>query len=389
MDGHPPRPECVRHWREIESAERATHPKTGETRGYYASFSRALGLRRLGVHHLRLMPGERSSPPHAERDEEEYALVLEGTPDLYTDGWLTPLKPLQSVGWPNGTGIAHCLINNTGKPVRMLIIGEASRYVSQVFFPSDRELNLWAGSVGKLWSGHPVRSFGPHDGKADAVRGTPAPPQHFAKRKPPFVIDWKAIQGEDNNHYPGSDELLAVGARVGRQAGLARLGIWIDELKPGRRSSFPHAEADEEEFVFVLQGNPHVWLDGHLHQLEAGDCVGWPDRTGLSHVVINNSDKTVRLLVAGEASRQMGRVYYPLNPERMAELKAKNRDWVPEGKRKLGPHDGLPDALREALAAKVKRKAKTTPVAPKGAPRRAAKPAANKAKSKQPTKLRQ
>ena len=39
-------------------------------------------------------------------------------------------------------------------------------------------------------------------------------------------------------------------------------------LEPGHRSSLPHAEATEEECVYVLEGNPSAWIDGELHPLE-------------------------------------------------------------------------------------------------------------------------
>ena len=37
---------------------------------------------------------------------------------------------------------------------------------------------------------------------------------------------------------------------------------------PGRRTSYPHAESAEEEFVYVLEGHPDVWIDGTLHHLD-------------------------------------------------------------------------------------------------------------------------
>src|SRR5262245_64118036 len=64
-----------------------------------------------------------------------------------------------------------------------------------------------------------------------------------------------------------------------------------ERLMPGRRVSWPHAEADEDEFVFVIEGEPDLWIDGELRRLKAGDGVGFPSGTGISHTFINNSDK--------------------------------------------------------------------------------------------------
>jgi len=46
-----------------------------------APLSAALGITRLGIHHVRLLPGRRTSYPHAESTEQEFVYVLEGKPD--------------------------------------------------------------------------------------------------------------------------------------------------------------------------------------------------------------------------------------------------------------------------------------------------------------------
>lgn len=72
------------------------------------------------------------------------------------------------------------------------------------------------------------------------------------------------------------DELLSIGSPFGKVFGLKRLGIHHELLPPGRRTSWPHAEKTEEEFVYVIEGTPDVWIDGNLHQLNPGDGVGFP-----------------------------------------------------------------------------------------------------------------
>ena len=52
-----------------------------------------------------------------------------------------------------------------------------------------------------------------------------------------------------------------------KHAGFARLGIHHIRLEPGHRTSFPHAESAEDEFVYVIAGTPDVWLDGVVHRL--------------------------------------------------------------------------------------------------------------------------
>lgn len=65
-------------------------------------------------------------------------------------------------------------------------------------------------------------------------------------------------------------------ADFGRALGTEKLAIHWVKLSPGKRSSTPHAESLEEEFVYVVSGSPHVWINGYIYQLESGMAVGFP-----------------------------------------------------------------------------------------------------------------
>ncbi|MBA2664723.1 MAG: cupin domain-containing protein [Bradymonadaceae bacterium] len=175
--------------------------------------------------------------------------------------------------------------------------------------------------------------------------GEHAKRQLASATRPDCILHWQEIQDADNAHYPNSDELLSIGSAFGRRFGLTRLGIHHELLPPGRRTSWPHAESGEEEFVYVIEGRPHVWLDGHLHALEPGDAVGFVAGTGLAHTFINNSDEPVRLLVVGDTNRDDNLCTYPLDRARNQEIGDFHWDDVPA--RELGPHDGMPDRLRD------------------------------------------
>ena len=163
--------------------------------------------------------------------------------------------------------------------------------------------------------------------------------------RPANVKHWKELQDPDTSTYPGDDEKLSIGASFAPAMGIFRFGVAHEVLPPGRRTSYPHAEQSEEEFVYVIEGTPDLWQDGHLHRLAPGDAVGWPSGTGIAHTLINNPNADVRLLVVGEPSRRRSGIHYPLNPKRNAELE--ERWWKDAPRHPQGPHDGLPDALRK------------------------------------------
>jgi uncharacterized cupin superfamily protein len=172
----------------------------------------------------------------------------------------------------------------------------------------------------------------------------------MADVRPACIAHWREIEAPDDSHYPGDDELMSIGAAFGRHFGLTRLGIHHERLAPGRRTSYPHAESAEEEFVYVIEGEPDVWLDGRLCRLRPGDSVGFPAGTGVCHSFLNNTDAEVRLLVVGERSKPENRIFYPRNPERRAPLGPEWWDDVPP--RGQGGHDGLTDAVRARKAAR-------------------------------------
>ncbi len=162
--------------------------------------------------------------------------------------------------------------------------------------------------------------------------------------RPPFIVS-TADLAERRHIYPQSQEQMAPNRAAGRVAGLQRIGINLQRLLPGTRSSWPHAESDEEEFVYVIEGEVQAWIDGELHAMRAGDLAAFPAGTGISHCFINNSDRDALLLVGGEVAKASNRILYPLNPSRRQDLKAEEW-WADAPARTLGTHDGLPDALR-------------------------------------------
>ena len=165
--------------------------------------------------------------------------------------------------------------------------------------------------------------------------------------RPSFIAHWSEIERPDDRHYDEDDELMSIGAPFGRRFGLTKLGIHHERLPPGRRTSFPHAESAEEEFVYVIEGEPDVWIDGHLHRLRPGDAVGFPAGTGIAHSFLNNTEAEVHLLVVGERHKAENRIFYPLHPDRRA---LHHGWWDDHPTHALGPHDGMPDLVRAAKA---------------------------------------
>lgn len=162
--------------------------------------------------------------------------------------------------------------------------------------------------------------------------------------RPPFIIASASVP-ETSHRYPHSEEYTGHARAIGKAAGLLKLGVNLTRLPPGSRSSWPHAEEKEEEFVYVLEGEVEAWIDGFVHPMRPGDFAAFPAGTGICHCFINNGAGEALLLVGGEASRPDNRIYYPLHPERRNDLPA-SEWWEEVAAREMGVHDGMPDALR-------------------------------------------
>jgi uncharacterized cupin superfamily protein len=164
--------------------------------------------------------------------------------------------------------------------------------------------------------------------------------------RPEFIRHWRDLEGADDSHYQCDTELMTIGAPLGRALGLTKIGIHHERLLPGRRTSYPHAESAEEEFVYVLEGTPDAWIDGHLHRLAPGDAVAFPAGTGICHTFLNNTADEVRLLVVGEATKAENRIRYPLNEAYEA---TRTDRWADAPARPLGPHDGIARAPNDQV----------------------------------------
>jgi len=341
------RPSFIVNWKDHLGADDGHYPDSDELLSYGCDYSGLTGLGRLGIWMDVMEPGRRSSWPHAHSKDEEFILVVEGTPEVWVDGTAHKLGSGDVVGFPAGTGIAHCFINNSDALARLLVIGDKGGKDDKIHYPLHPARNDQVKERGSYWADVPARELGGHDGKPDALRGSKSDVGAVVER-PPFIFRWDKYVGVDENHYPDSDELLCYGAEFTTPLGFAHLGVGIDILKPGRRSGWPHAHEAEEEFVLILQGTPDLWIDGELHSLGPGDAAGFPAGTGIAHSILNNTADEAHFLVAGERNLSLTGLHYPMHPARNASIG--DRHWKAADGRARGPHDGKPDALRKGEA---------------------------------------
>jgi uncharacterized cupin superfamily protein len=219
----------------------------------------------------------------------------------------------------------------------MMVIGERNVPGNRLYYP--RHVQYSANWGDDWWQDVPHREKGPHHGKPGERTAGPAMPEH----RPDCVLSFHGQEGEPDRPYGGT-EPMRIDVDFSNRFGLTRIGIHHQRLLPGRRTSFPHAESKEEEFIFILEGECDAWIDGWLHRVKEGDGVAFPAGTGIAHNFINNSAADVRMMVIGERNVPGNRLYYPRHVQYSANW---GDDWWHDApQRPLGPHDGVPDMRR-------------------------------------------
>lgn len=93
---------------------------------------------RIGVAVEELPPGKQSCPFHYHMLEEEHLLMLEGELVLRLGEDRHVIKAGDYCGFPAGRKVGHCLINESDKPARFVMIGDRNPNEVCVYPDSDK-----------------------------------------------------------------------------------------------------------------------------------------------------------------------------------------------------------------------------------------------------------
>ncbi|WP_043429388.1 cupin domain-containing protein [Cystobacter fuscus] len=91
----------------------------------FQRLARHAGLTRFGVNLTVIEPGAWSSQRHWHSHEDEFIWVLEGELTLVTDAGEEVLRPGDCVAFKRGDPDGHHLINKSGRPAKVLEIGNS------------------------------------------------------------------------------------------------------------------------------------------------------------------------------------------------------------------------------------------------------------------------
>jgi uncharacterized cupin superfamily protein len=120
---------------------------------------------------------------------------------------------------------------------------------------------------------------------------------------------------------------------LGDVFGLTHFGVNLTRLAPGGMSALRHTHSGEDEFVYVLEGEPILVTNTGETALRPGMCAGFKAGSGNAHHLINRTDRDIVYLEIGD--RNAGdTVIYPDD-----DL---GRALAPDGSRVFVHRDGRP-----------------------------------------------
>jgi uncharacterized cupin superfamily protein len=118
------------------------------------------------------------------------------------------------------------------------------------------------------------------------------------------------ISNPDFGYDPDDPEGFRAGMfRFGSRLGAERTGASVYELPPGQAVCPYHYEYGEEEWALVLEGRPTLRTPDGSEQLEPFDVAFFPRGPDGAHLIRNETDSAVRVLMWSEVVTPAATVY--------------------------------------------------------------------------------
>jgi len=114
-------------------------------------------------------------------------------------------------------------------------------------------------------------------------------------------------------NYPAPFKPVCAGRHktaLGNAAGLTQFGVNLTRLEPGAASALRHWHENEDEFVYILEGECTLIENEGETLLKAGDCAGFKANVPNGHCLVNKTDRDAVYLEIGTRAPSE-RAHYP------------------------------------------------------------------------------
>ena len=131
------------HPQDLEALSRSSYPDPYRSRVLPREVRRlgdALGLTRIGVNLVRVLPGKESSMRHWHTREDEFVYMVEGELVLRTQGGEQLLRAGMCAGFAAGSDDGHHFINRGEQPAVYVVV--SNRDPEDTAYYSDADVDL-------------------------------------------------------------------------------------------------------------------------------------------------------------------------------------------------------------------------------------------------------
>ena len=126
-------------------------------------------------------------------------------------------------------------------------------------------------------------------------------------------VDIAKVPVKSGTFYPAQFQAECLGRHkqaIGDAAGLTQFGVNITRISPGAASALRHWHEQEDEFIFLLEGELVLVENGGETLLKAGDAAGFKAGSGNAHRLINRGTSDAVYFEVGTRAKAE-RVHYP------------------------------------------------------------------------------
>ena len=123
--------------------------------------------------------------------------------------------------------------------------------------------------------------------------------------KYPIAISAADAPARKSSNYPEPFASRMAGREkrpIGDLFGLTNYGVNLTRLAPGGLSALRHAHSRQDEFIYIVEGQPTLVTDAGETLLRPGMCAGFKAGTGDGHHLVNRTDSDATYLEIGDRS---------------------------------------------------------------------------------------
>ncbi len=129
----------------------------------------------------------------------------------------------------------------------------------------------------------------------------------------PPALDPATVPERSGTGYPEPFRAVVAGRHkraLGDALGLVDFGVNLTRLEPGAASAHRHWHTEEDEFVYVLEGELVLVTDAGEQILRPGMCAGFPKGRPDGHQLVNRGDRPALYLEIGSRHPE-DEAFYP------------------------------------------------------------------------------